>query len=253
MVPALSGNYPHISINHCQPPFSNVKVRQALAFALDKQEILNAVYVGLGVPTNQKLLTGTKWFVPEVQDRKQDFAKARSLLAEAGYPQGLKIPMGGTPGYESLLQVIQAEARKAGFEITILVLDPAAHTAAFRKGEFQIATSGGNTDSDPDLALYGYYHTPAEQPDRTGRTKPCYSNPRVDQLLEGARRITDFQRRRQMYKEIIEILQEDVADIPIGIVPHGFGFQSYVRDFRPTITSIFSYGDGGVLKTWIDK
>jgi ABC-type transport system substrate-binding protein len=75
----------------------------------------------------------------------------------------------------------------------------------------------------------------------------------VDQLLEGARKITDFQRRRQMYKEIIEILQDDVADIPIGFVPHGFAFQSYVRDYKPTITSVFSYGDGGMLKTWIDR
>jgi peptide/nickel transport system substrate-binding protein len=253
VVSAPSGNYPHISINHCQPPFSNVKVRQALAFALNKQEILQGAYMGLGTPTNQKLLRGTRWFFSEVPDRSQDLQKARALLAEAGFAQGLKAPLAGSPGNEALLQVIQAQAKRAGFELTTMVLDPAAHLAAFRKGEFQITVSGGNTEDDPDLAYYGYYHTPAEVPDRSGRTKPCYSNPQVDQLLENARRTPDVQRRKQMYREVIELLQEDVAEIPIAFVPHGFAYQSHVRDFRPTITSVFSYGNGGLLRTWLDR
>jgi peptide/nickel transport system substrate-binding protein len=247
--------HPRMGINHCRPPFNNIKVRQAFAYALNKQELIDGLYSGLGHPTNQKLLRGTKWFVSEVPDRKQDLARARALLAEAGYPDGVKVIASGWPMTEKELQIIQSQVKKAGFEVEILIRDFASHIAALNKADFQISFSGGATNSDPDLAYYAYYHTPP--PERWGlggRAQPCYSNKRVDQLLEDARKVTDFQSRRRMYREVIEILQEEVADIPIGFVPKGFAFQSHVRDFDPGIvTEAFSYGNGGLLRAWLDK
>lgn len=251
---AAAGNHPRMGINHCRPPFNDIKVRQAFAYALNKQEILDGAYAGFGVPANQKILKGTKWFISEVPDRKHEIPKAKALLAEAGYPEGLKLTIPGSPGTEKVLQIIQSQVRKAGFDLTILVRDQATHLAALNKADFQISMSGGSTNSDPDLAYYGYYHTPP--PDRRhlgGRNQPCYSNARVDQLLEDARRVTDFQQRRKMYSEMVAILQEEVADIPIGFVPNGYALASHVRDFEPDITSTFSYGNGGVLRTWMDR
>jgi peptide/nickel transport system substrate-binding protein len=252
---APAGSYRRMGINHCRPPFNDLKVRQALAFALDKQEIIDAVYSGLGTLANQKLLTGTRWFVPEVVDRKQDLARARALLAEAGYPTGLPVTVVGRLGHEQVLQVIQAQAKRAGIEMTILIRDNATHLAAMAKADFQVSMSGGTTASDPDLAYYTAYHTPApERRGRGGRTEPCYSNLRVDHLLENARKVTDFQQRRRMYKEVIEILQEEVADLPVGFIPSAFGSRASVRDFESTIIDdIISYGNGGVLKTWMEK
>jgi peptide/nickel transport system substrate-binding protein len=251
---AEAGGHPRIAINHCHPPFNNIKVRQAVAYALDKREIIDGAFAGLGTPTNQKLLRGTKWFVPEVPDRKQDTTKARALLAEAGYAEGLKITVVGSHGQEKELQVIQAQLRRAGIELTMRIVDYATKMAAFHKGEVPMSRSGGTTGSDPDQAYYAYYRTPdVQRPGRGALTQPCYSNPRVDRLLEEARRITDFQQRRRMYREVIEILQEEVADIPIAFVPNGFALQSHVRDFEPAITQAISYANGGLLKTWIDQ
>jgi peptide/nickel transport system substrate-binding protein len=251
---AQASQHPRMGINHCRPPFNNLKIRQAFAYALDKQEVVDGAYWGLGIPTNQKIFRGTKWFVSEVPDRKQDVARARALLAESGYPDGLKVTVAGFPGSEKGLQVIQSQVKKAGIELAILIRDFPAHIAALNKAEFEISMSGGGTSSDPDLTYYPYYRTPP--PDRRqlgGRTQPCYSNARVDQLLEDARRMTDFRERRQMYKEVIQILQEEVADLPIAFVPNVFGFQTHVRDFEPAIRGTFLYGNGGVLRTWIDK
>jgi peptide/nickel transport system substrate-binding protein len=231
-----------------------VKVRQAFALALDKQEILDGAYSGLGIPTNQKLFKGTRWFVSEVPDRKQDFARARALLAEAGYPEGLKVTVPGFPGSEKELQVIQAQVKKAGIDMTILIRDYPTYIAALGKAEFEVSKSAGSTNSDPDMAYYGYYHTPPPQRwGLGGRVQPCYSNPRVDQLLEDARKTQDFQQRRRLYKELIEILQEDVADIPLAFVPLGYAYHGYVRDFTSAITSTFSHTNGGLLKTWLDR
>jgi peptide/nickel transport system substrate-binding protein len=251
---AAAGNHPRMGINHCRSPFNNLKVRQAFAYALDKQEIINGTFSGLGVPTNQKIVKGTKWFASEVADRKQDIGKAKALLAEAGYPEGLKVTVPGSPGSQKILQVIQSQVRKAGIELTLLIRDQATHIAALNKAEFEISMSGGATSADPDLAYYAHYHTPPpEQWGKGGRYQPCYSNARVDHLLEEARKVTDVQQRRRMYKEMIEILQEDVADIPIAFVPVGYAFQNTVKGFEPSITEPYSYGNGGLIKTWMDK
>ena len=187
-------------------------------------------------------------------DRKQDAGKAKALLAEAGYPEGLKVTVAGRVGHEKILQVIQSQARKAGIEMTILIRDNPSHLSAMTNADFEISMSGGTTGPDPDLAYYGYYHTPSpERWGKGGRTEPCYSNARVDRLLEEARRISDLQPRRRMYREVVEVLQEEVADLPIAFVPNGFAFQNYVRDFEPTTTEVYSYGNGGMLKTWIDR
>jgi peptide/nickel transport system substrate-binding protein len=251
---AAGGDHPRMGINHCRPPFNNLKVRQAFAYALNKQEIIDGAFSGIGSPTNQKLLRENQWFVSDIPDRKQDLNKARALLQEAGYPDGLKVTVPGSTGMDKTLQVIQSQVKKVGIEMTILIRDQVAHTAALEKGEFQISMSGGATGSDPDLAYYGYYYTPLpEERHLGGRTQPCYSNPRVDQLLDEARKTADIRERRRMYKEIIEILQEDVADIPIAFVPRAYASQSYVRDFGPTIMAAYSYGNGGLLKTWLDR
>lgn len=251
---AAGGDHPRMGINHCRPPFNNLKVRQAFAYALNKQEIIDGAFSGIGTPTNQKLLRENQWFVSDLPDRKQDLAKARALLQEAGYPDGLKVTIPGSTGMENTLQVIQSQVKKVGIELTILIRDQVAHTAALRQGDFQISMSGGATSSDPDLAYYGYYYTPLPQERQLGgRTQPCYGNPRVDQLLDDARKTTDIRKRHQIYKEVIEVLQEDVADIPIAFVPRGYAFQNYVKEFSPTIMAAYSYGNGGLLKTWMDK
>jgi ABC-type transport system substrate-binding protein len=189
--------------------------------------------------------------VSEVAEPKQDIRRAKALLAEAGYPNGLKVVVSGWAGTEKVLQIVQSQAKKAGIEMTIVIRDYAAQQLTHKD---PIRMSGGSTGSDPDLSYYGYYHTPPpDQLHLGGRTQPCYTNPSVDRLLEDARKVQDFQQRRRMYKELIEILQEDVADLPIGFVPNGYALQSHVRDFEPTITSTFSYGNGGVLKTWLDR
>jgi ABC-type transport system substrate-binding protein len=159
-----------------------------------------------------------------------------------------------TPGMEMELQVVQAQAKKVGIELETATYDAASRAAARERGEFQLIARGGNTASDPDLAYYGSYRTPPpERWGKGGRVQPCYSNARVDELLDNARKISDFQERRRMYKEVMEILQAEVADIPLAFTESGFALQSRVQDFEPTITSTFSYGNGGLLRSWFAR
>ena len=81
---------PMIYFNCSKPPFDNKKVRQAVAYAIDKKEIVKAAFWGLGeIVNNQPFLNRSRMYIP-VKDREVDLAKAKQLLAEAGYPNGFK-------------------------------------------------------------------------------------------------------------------------------------------------------------------
>jgi peptide/nickel transport system substrate-binding protein len=79
-----------IFINVSKPPFNNKKVRQALACAIDKRELVDTVQWGLAVSlNNQPFMKGSRMYVP-VKDWEMDLSKAKQLLAEGGYPRGFK-------------------------------------------------------------------------------------------------------------------------------------------------------------------
>ena len=79
-----------IYFNVSKPPFNNKKVRQAIAYALDKKEMVKGMFWGLGEPVNNQPFSKDSRFYIPVEDREVDLAKARQLLAEAGYPNGFK-------------------------------------------------------------------------------------------------------------------------------------------------------------------
>jgi peptide/nickel transport system substrate-binding protein len=104
---------------------------------------------------------------------------------------------------------------------------------------------------DPDLAYYDSFHTDREA--KKISNYPRYSNPRMDALLEQGRKEADSRKRYQIYKEIVELLQEEVPDIPLGFTPHVFAFRSHVKDFQVQPTGPFYYGLGGLGMTWMDR
>jgi peptide/nickel transport system substrate-binding protein len=111
--------------------------------------------------------------------------------------------------------------------------------------------SAGNIHADPDLAYYQSFHTDREAKKNANYSR--YSSPRLDALLEQGRQELDFQKRYRVYKEVVEILQEEVPDIPLGFTPHVFAFRTHVKAFEVQPTGPFFYGLGGVAMTWLDR
>jgi peptide/nickel transport system substrate-binding protein len=104
-------------------PFANVKVRQALAYAINKKEIAETIYRGMVIPTNQFSAPGNWAYNPDVNPFDYNPEKAKQLLAEAGYPNGFKTKLSGMQQHSAMMQAVQSYLGKVGIEVSITVVD----------------------------------------------------------------------------------------------------------------------------------
>lgn len=251
LVFAWGAGFSAIRFNTQRPPFNDARIRQAVAFAADKDEMIRATMWGIAVPTNQKIVRGSRWFYEDVPDRKRDISRAKALLAEAGYPHGLKVPILTRQGAEGETAVLQKQLKEAGIELQIEVVDFATHTARQKIGDYYI-TMGGGTGSapDPDLVYYDFHSE--EGPER-GNNNSGFQNKRLDQLLEEGRRVGDFEKRHKIYREVVLLLQDQVPEIFVMLNPYVFGLRPNLKGFQPSSDGQFSFGLGGLPFTWLEQ
>jgi peptide/nickel transport system substrate-binding protein len=240
---AHAAGYRAVVFNTEKPPFNNMKLRQAIAYALEKPSILTAITWDMGTVTDQKMLRGTRWHVP-LTDRRRDLARARALLREAGHPNGFKLKVQVAQWGQRWWELIQAQLKEADIQLDAEIVDFAKSQNDLRDGNFTVTMHGGLPDIDPDLAYYQYFHT------ETGPVRVSnysrYSNARVDKLLDAGRAELDFRTRYRIYKEIVEILHEEVPQISLAFAPYVFAMRNHVRGFRVHASGFFYDGLEGL-------
>jgi peptide/nickel transport system substrate-binding protein len=240
-----------LRMNVRRPPLSDVRVRQAIAFALNKQEIMQAATWGLGRAIYWRYPKNTRWFI-EMDDRKQDLKKAKALLGEAGLGRGFRLSL---PIHTASLpagQVVQAQLTKIGIEVNLQTMDRGAYRDRIRKRDYDIVISGGGMAPDPDSILYDAFHSKfVDHQNESG-----YQNPDLDRVLEEARVIADFDKRKMLYTEALRTLMRDVPEIPLYTYPWIFGFRNHVKGFEAEETrGVLSHNSnrGGIPVTWLDR
>jgi ABC-type transport system substrate-binding protein len=110
-------------------PFAHVKVRQALGYAINREEIAKTIFRGYVTPTNQFGAPGVWTYNPDVDPYHYNPEKAKQLLAEAGYPNGFKTKITGMPQHNSLMQVIQSYLSKVGIKADIFTTESANYSS----------------------------------------------------------------------------------------------------------------------------
>ena len=240
-----------IYFNVTKPPFSHKKVRQAVAYALDKKEMVKAIFWGLGEPVNnQPFPNGSRFYIP-VQDREVDVAKAKQLLTEAGYPNGFKTEFFQ---FSITQQVTGAEVsigqlKKIGIEATMRVIDRAPYFAAMRKGDFELSFTVGDQRYDWDEAFFMYLHS-----NEIGKSNwSGYKNSQLDALLEKGRTTWRQEDRVPIYRQVIEILKEDLPVLYIAGSVTSYAFRDYVKGFRKGMATRFAFHGGGAKYWWLDR
>lgn len=217
----LSFAYTYLGYNHESPLFKDVRVRQAIAHALDKKAIIAGALLGQGEPTIGPYVPGTWAYNNAVTDYPYDMDAARELLAKAGWKQdkdGMLRNAKGLPfaftimtnqGNEQRIKtavIIQSELKKLGMAVSIRTVEWATFFSQFvNKGFFDAVILGWTTPLDPDL--YDVWHSSRVRP--TGLNFMKYGNKELDALIMRGRRTFDRTERKKIYDAIQEILHRD--------------------------------------------
>ena len=195
-------------LNPAIEPFDDVRVRHAINYGINRQQILDEILEGYGDLLPGPLQTNVVGYDPTWEPYPYDPARARTLLAEAGYANGLNITLYSPQGrYLKDLEVSQAIAGQLadiGINVTVETMEWGTFAARYDKGTwgFYHIGRGGIIDGADILAQYF----------RTGdTTRIVYSNPEVDALLNSADHELDSNKRGQLLQEAGRII---LADAP---------------------------------------
>ncbi len=209
--------YAYMALNLRDPLLKDVRVRQAMAHAIDVQPIIRYLFRGQAEPA-YSILPPEHWaYDGDVKRYPYDPAKARQLLDEAGYPAKdgvrFRITMKSSTDETTRLMaaVLQQQLREVGIALDIRTYEFATFFSDITKGAYQMYSMrwiGGN--QDPDIFEY-VFDSASFPPKRANRT--FYSNPRVDALIREGRTTLDQEKRKAIYAEVQEIVAEDLPYI----------------------------------------
>jgi len=244
----LEGNT-QISLQLKNPLFQDVRVRHALAYAIDTRSLIDNIMAGAAVPATSDLLPTSWAYNPDVPTYGYDPAKARVLLADAGWKPGtdgiltkdgkrFSISLMTDAGHKVREQVILA-VRQYWAEIGIEVKAATQERNSFifdkvLKGDFDAVLLQSSVQIDPDLSRR--FHTNSI---RNGQNFLNYSNPRLDALLDQALATSDQQTRKQAYSEAQRILAEDLPQISLFYPKTQYAFNAQIQGIKPSPTNLF--------------
>jgi peptide/nickel transport system substrate-binding protein len=203
----VSGIPDFLAMNTKKPPFDNKALRQAIALAVDKEQIRAVAYFGAGENGGEEVPSGSPWYDGADPYAKPNLEAAKQKLAEAGHANGLTIEYLGLPQYPELLktgQVVRDQLRKIGITMNIKQVDVSVWFDRFSKGSYQITSAYQERTIDPDN-FYSLVLKSGGSINTTG-----YANPKADALITQAARETDTAKRKALYAQLRKIVWDDV-------------------------------------------
>jgi dipeptide transport system substrate-binding protein len=214
-------NVGYIAFNVEKKPFDNKQVRQALNMAVDKQGILNTVFLGAGKPA-KNLIPPTMWsYNDKVKDYPYDPAKAKALLAKAGYPNGAEVELWYlpvsrpyNPDGKRMAELIQADWEKIGVKTKLITYEWGEYRKRGKTGEQQAFMFGWSGDNgDPDNFFVTVLGCDAVQ---GGGNVARWCNKDYEALVQKAKTVTGQADRAKLYEQAQVIAKEEAPWITIA-------------------------------------
>lgn len=238
-----------LGFNTRVPPFGDPRVRQALIYAIDREAIVQEATRGRFVLARGILPPGTLGYNPRLSGYTHDPARARELLAQAGYPEGRGLPaftiwatVKLDPEHPLIIRHLAAVGAHAEFKY---VKDWPQFSRMLTEGQFPLFQYAWFADvPDPDNFLFKLFHS------KSPRNYTGYASAQLDELLQRARNESDGQRRVDLYRRAEQLVVDDAVVIP-------FFHYTYERIFQPYVKSIEVSGLGDpyipLRKIWLER
>jgi ABC-type transport system substrate-binding protein len=225
----------YIGFNCGKKPFSDERVRQAFNLATDRNSIVKNIYQGRAIVASNIVAPLTTGYFP-MPPYPYDPEKAKKLLADAGYPSGLKArfmsPQGRYPKDFEMAQALQQQWKKAGIDVTLETMEWAAYLAATRKPldqtDVEIFLLGwAPSSAEARWILYPLYHT--EQWVPKGNNRLFYSNKQFDEYVDKLTKATEKADRDNYLKLAQELIYKEVPQLPILVTKETIGYSKKLK------------------------
>jgi peptide/nickel transport system substrate-binding protein len=236
-----------------QAPFNDVRVRRAVSLAIDRQGLIDAVTVR-GAPSPAIAPGLAEWSLPidqlgeGAQYYQHNPQEARRLLAEAGFPKGLKTLLyttgGFGPDFLDAGQLIQRYLKDVGIEAELKIQEYGAYYATTVQGKFEGMGMGSSTAAlEPDIVLESYM---ADSPRNMGYV----NGPALTALVKEQRRTKDLQARKRIIDDIQRLVAAQQHRVNLLSPMVTGSWQPYVKNYAPNLTN--DYG-GRAAALWLDR
>jgi peptide/nickel transport system substrate-binding protein len=244
-----SPNYNLLFVNTARKPFDNDKVRQAISYAVDRKQIVDAVALGEGDVTGPIAPALTQFALPVTQypSYTRDVDKAKQLLQEAnvGPIEFTMLTETSEPAYaKDIAQLVQQQLADVGIKMNIELLDFNQWVDRWLKADFDMAPGLNGGQADPDYYVFRYFTV-----DGNLNFVTSYKNQTVSDAIKAARSITDLPRRQQLYQAVQTQLVDGAPFIWLYVGRDYVAYQNTTKGFVHIPTGNISF----LRQTWMDK
>jgi len=246
-----SFNVAYLGFNTQKAPFNNIKVRQAIAYAINKKSIVDTIYSGKA-EIAKSLLQSASWaYDDKVVDQIYSITKAKELLKEAGFENGFEMDIWAmnvqrpyNPNALTMAKLIQSDLKDIGVEVNIVSYEWATFLQRVGKGEHQTVLLGWTADHpDPDNFFTSLLSCAAVG---TGNNSTLWCNEKFDELLQKALKTGNIEKRKVYYSQALAMIAQEMPLLPLA---HSKRYQARSNLVRGNILSAF----GGIDFSTVTK
>jgi peptide/nickel transport system substrate-binding protein len=247
-----STGYTQVNLNLSQPPLTDMRVRQAMTYALNRKAILEGIYFGEGEIANGPITRASWAFNDKLAPIAEDLKKAKDLLTAAGHPDGLSWDMVITPGEQDtpLAEMLKSQWARVGININLIPRNAEQAGAEYRDQKYPMFLVGFSGRADPDPTIYENFHSKGGFNRATFNKSytPDDEQRELDAKIVKARQVYDQQKRKDLYDDIQRQIVENGHGIFFIHQTNRVGLSKRVRGFTP-------YGDGKLRlhELWIQS
>lgn len=227
----ISVNY--VGINTAKGPLADKEVRQAIAMGIDRDAIINSIMLGAVKKANSFIAPATFGYSPDSKVLDYNPEAAKKIIEAKGLT-GAKFTLGVSNSVErmQMCEIIQAQLKEIGLEISIESLEWGTFLSATARGDLDMFTLGwGPSTYDGDYGFYPNFHS--TQIGGSGN-RSQYSNPEMDRLLDAAKKEVNQEKRKELYKQVADMIYEEVPVIPMYYANNTVAAVKSVKGVKPT-------------------
>ncbi len=230
-----------LAFNTASEKLKDPRVRQAIAYAVDRNFITKALHRGVSKQQRSPIIESSPFFDPTIEPYDVDLDKAKALMEEAGFGDGMSLTVDYIPGgdeqQKNVAEYLKSQLKKIGIEVEVRA-SPDFPTWAKRVSthDFELTMDIVFNWGDPVIGVHRTYLSTNIVPGVIWSNTQSYANPKVDELLNAAAVETDVEKRKQLYAEFQQIVAQDMPIYWINALPY---FTAYDKRLKNPPLSIW--------------